>query len=155
MADRNAPDAREIAFGLRELLASTDRYRQAAAGELGIGVAEVVALGDLFQYGPLTPKVIADRLGITSASVTAMLDRLQAAGYAIRTPHPTDRRSVLISPTESGLAAVDWFFSGFEVAIAEATATAGPGRRRYLAAFINDIARAMRGRCKEPRQSPG
>lgn len=148
MTDRSAPDVRELAFGLRELLACTDRYRQAAATELGIGLPEVVALGDLYQYGPLTPKVLADRLGITSASITAMLDRLQRAGYLVRTPHPTDRRSVLISATESGLAAVEWFFAGFEEAVAEASSTAGPGRRRYLAAFVSDTARALRGRVR-------
>jgi DNA-binding MarR family transcriptional regulator len=36
---------------------------------------------------------------MTSASVTAMLDRLTKSGHVLRTPHPTNRRSNLVTAT--------------------------------------------------------
>jgi len=42
---------------------------------------------------------LADHLGVTSASVTALLDRLTKTGHVRRTPHPTNRRSNMITAT--------------------------------------------------------
>jgi DNA-binding MarR family transcriptional regulator len=42
---------------------------------------------------------LADHLGMTSASVTALLDRLTKSGHVTRTPHPTNRRSNMVTAT--------------------------------------------------------
>jgi DNA-binding MarR family transcriptional regulator len=36
--------------------------------------------------------------------MSKILARLEAAGYAVRQPHPDDRRQVTVSPSPSGLA---------------------------------------------------
>lgn len=41
----------------------------------------------------VTPSLLARHLGVTTASVTKMIDRLEVGGHVIRKPHPTDRRS--------------------------------------------------------------
>ncbi|RWZ59250.1 MarR family transcriptional regulator [Labedella populi] len=38
-------------------------------------------------------------LGVTSASVTALVDRLSRSGHVTREPHPNDRRAVIVVPT--------------------------------------------------------
>jgi len=38
-------------------------------------------------------------LGVTSASVTALVDRLVKSGHVRREPHPNDRRAVIVVPT--------------------------------------------------------
>ncbi|MHA7984646.1 MarR family winged helix-turn-helix transcriptional regulator [Rathayibacter sp. CAU 1779] len=43
-----------------------------------------------------TPSGLATHLGISTASVTKLLDRLEAAGHIQRQRHPTDRRGVVI-----------------------------------------------------------
>lgn len=45
----------------------------------------------------LTPTNITRELGISSASTTAMLDRLERSGYLRREPHPSDRRKVFVT----------------------------------------------------------
>lgn len=45
----------------------------------------------------LTPTNITRELGISSASTTAMLDRLERSGYLRREPHPFDRRKVFVT----------------------------------------------------------
>jgi DNA-binding MarR family transcriptional regulator len=44
-------------------------------------------------------RILADHLGMTSASVTAMLDRLTESGHVRRMPHPSDRRSLQVVAT--------------------------------------------------------
>jgi len=51
---------------------------------------------------PLPPNEIADRLIITRATVTGLLDSLERRGYVRRTPHPSDRRMLLVEITQAG-----------------------------------------------------
>lgn len=46
-------------------------------------------------------------LGITVGAASKMVDRLERTGLAVRTAHPTDRRSTLVVLTEAGDAAHD------------------------------------------------
>ena len=52
--------------------------------------------------GPLTPTEVMARLTVTSATVTGLLDTLEARGLARRRPHPSDRRSVHVEITDEG-----------------------------------------------------
>jgi DNA-binding MarR family transcriptional regulator len=56
---------------------------------------------------PLLPSVIAERLLVTTASMTSLIDTLVGRGYALRRPHPTDRRKVLVEITDAGREIVD------------------------------------------------
>ena len=51
---------------------------------------------------PLPPNQIADRLIISRATVTGLVDSLEQRGYVRRLPHPSDRRMLLIEPTDTG-----------------------------------------------------
>lgn len=51
---------------------------------------------------PLPPNQIAERLIISRASVTSLLDSLERRGFVRRSPHSTDRRMLLIELTETG-----------------------------------------------------
>jgi DNA-binding MarR family transcriptional regulator len=42
------------------------------------------------------------RLQVHPTSVTNLVDRLEQAGYARRTPHPSDRRTTLATMSERG-----------------------------------------------------
>ena len=51
---------------------------------------------------PLPPNEIADRLIISRATVTGLLDSLERRAYIRRRPHPSDRRMILAEITEAG-----------------------------------------------------
>lgn len=62
-----------------------------------------LALGILADLGePLPPHKIAERLIISRASVTSLLDSLEHRGYVRRVPHSSDRRMLLIELTDAG-----------------------------------------------------
>ena len=51
---------------------------------------------------PVSPNNIADRLIISRASVTSLLDSLEKRGFIKRKPHLSDRRMLSIELTDSG-----------------------------------------------------
>ena len=66
------------------------------------------ALATLDGHGAaLSPSEVADRLLLTPASITSLLDTLERRGLVTRTPDPEDRRRVLVEITEAGRAVVD------------------------------------------------
>ncbi|WP_349962931.1 MarR family transcriptional regulator [Rhizobium sp. ZPR3] len=54
----------------------------------------------LLDPRPISPTEINSYLGLTSGSGTALLDRLEKAGYIRRAPNPRDRRGVCITLNE-------------------------------------------------------
>ncbi|WP_411375706.1 MarR family transcriptional regulator [Arthrobacter sp. MPF02] len=53
----------------------------------------------------LRPTELASRLGLSSASVTALVDRLVSSGAVRREPHPVDRRAIILRVTKQAEAA--------------------------------------------------
>ncbi|WP_232331533.1 MarR family winged helix-turn-helix transcriptional regulator [Agromyces laixinhei] len=53
------------------------------------------------QSKVVKPGQLAEYLGISTASTTKLLDRLERGGHLVRAPHPTDRRALVISVTDT------------------------------------------------------
>lgn len=141
MAD--AAHRESLALGTRALVHAIDRHRLIMAARQGIGLYELLALAHLHTDGPLTPTALSGRLQVTSASVTGLLDRLEAGGLARRSPHPTDRRRVLVWISDAGTAAVDPAFTLFEEAIAEASHDCDEAERGRLLRFVTEAADSL------------
>lgn len=92
---------------LRSLVMAADRFRNTVAFALGVGPSDVLAMSQLRVAGPLSPREISSRMGLTPSTVTALLRRLEAFGLAQRFPHETDRRQVVVALTEEGTARLD------------------------------------------------
>jgi DNA-binding MarR family transcriptional regulator len=100
----------EIAQIVRVLIA-VRRWREAeqevrfrSRTDMKLGETDMAALRYLValknQDAIATPKMLADHLGISTASTTKLLDRLAVAGHIERSPHPTDRRALMINITQ-------------------------------------------------------
>jgi MarR family 2-MHQ and catechol resistance regulon transcriptional repressor len=72
-----------------------------AAG-LGLGLGDFAVLKLLLFAGPLPVNVIGAKVLLTSGSITASIDRLEARGLVKRTRHPIDRRTFLVALTPQG-----------------------------------------------------
>ncbi len=51
---------------------------------------------------PLTPAELAERTGVTRATITGLVDTLERAGLVTRKPHPDDRRMMCIGLAPRG-----------------------------------------------------
>jgi DNA-binding MarR family transcriptional regulator len=72
----------------------------------GLTPARTHVLWVVFHEGPRTQAELASALGVTPRNITALVDGLEAVGFARREPHPHDRRAVLVTLTERGHAAM-------------------------------------------------
>jgi DNA-binding MarR family transcriptional regulator len=69
---------------------------QAAADRIGINATDLNCLNILSFSGQLTAGELARATGLTTASITGVVDRLEAAGFVRRERDAADRRRVVI-----------------------------------------------------------
>ena len=80
----------------RELSTAVVMFHTAVGDAAGLSLTESKALEVITRDGPVTPADLARLTGLTPASVTALLDRLERKKVARRLPHPTDGRRFLV-----------------------------------------------------------
>lgn len=88
------------------------------------------------------PSELSRHLGISSASTTALLDRLERQGAVQRVSHPTDRRSILIAPTAQAERSVADLVDRFENRVAEIVEGLDAHGRECVLAFLTHITAA-------------
>src|SRR5262252_2568941 len=88
----------EVAFaaGLRRTGALMQLMGTAAADKIGINATDLNCLNILSFWGRMTAGELARATGLTTASITGVVDRLEEAGYVIRERDPHDRRRVVV-----------------------------------------------------------
>jgi len=75
---------------------------------LGVTTQQAALLHNAASGGA-SPRQLMEAVGTDTAGMTKLVDRLAAKGLVERRPNPADRRSVVIEPTERGLALVPAF----------------------------------------------
>jgi DNA-binding MarR family transcriptional regulator len=66
-----------------------------------------LVLSALADGGPMSPSALSERLIVTRATMTGLLDSLERRGHLRRVPHPEDRRSLLVEITAQGREVAD------------------------------------------------
>ncbi|WP_157959907.1 MarR family winged helix-turn-helix transcriptional regulator [Devosia submarina] len=83
---------------MRELTLELSQVQRWAAEQIGLNQADLLALVFVARAeGAVTPKALAEHLGLTTGAIAILINRLEAKGFIVRSPHPTDRRGVLLS----------------------------------------------------------
>ena len=89
--------------------------------------------------GSLSPTTIAERLIITTASMTSLLDTLQRRGFVQRTPDGTDRRRVVVTITAEGRAVIRRLLPEMLALQEEVAADLSPGDRAELVRLLTTL----------------
>ena len=89
----------EVAFltAMRRTGALMQLMTQAAAERIGINATDLQCLNILSFNGHMTAGELARATGLTTASITGVVDRLEEAGYVTRERDPHDRRRPVIT----------------------------------------------------------
>jgi DNA-binding MarR family transcriptional regulator len=127
------------AFLARKALADS-RQRAAAAALLGLTETDVLALQNLAWAGALTPTELAARLQLTSGGTSALIGRLERAGYVAREPHPDDRRSSLLRLGPDGEARAAELYAPLVRTLDAATGAMEQSERVIVARFLARVA---------------
>ena len=150
---------------LDRLLATTallqaDQERELA--RIGLTSARTHVLWVLHHDGPSTQIHLADALEVTPRNMTGLVDALVATGFVHRMPHPDDRRAVLVTLTERGMAVMETMarehgeldsalLAGLDRETAEATARGLDHVIERLTVLIDEHARARHELPQETR----
>ncbi|MGA3030779.1 MAG: MarR family transcriptional regulator [Candidatus Limnocylindrales bacterium] len=73
---------------------------------LNVSAAGGLLLGILRDRGAMSPSELGERLIVTRATVTGLVDSLERHGFVRRSANPADRRSLIVEITPSGLEVV-------------------------------------------------
>lgn len=145
----NPDEAHDVSAVLR----AYERFRSADAAMLlrvraqtGLGDNELTILRFLLTQRAgahdVKPSEISRHLSISSASTTALLDRLEKAGMVVRTSNPGDRRSIFIEATPAAEAAIASTYDDFETRLARLMEEMTADERRDVISFFASIAAA-------------
>jgi DNA-binding MarR family transcriptional regulator len=89
----------ELLHLMRAHEAANEAFDDVASEKLGVNRTDLRCLNIVDNNGPLTAGRLAELSGLTTAAVTAVLDRLERAGYARRRRDQEDRRQVIVELT--------------------------------------------------------
>jgi len=90
----------ELGGEVRANQRATDVVDDLVCQLLGVNRTDARCLDILDEHGRMSAGDLAQKSGLTTGAITAVIDRLERAGYARRVPDPSDRRRVLVEPTE-------------------------------------------------------
>src|ERR671933_2354361 len=67
--------------------------------DTSVTLTHLAALSTLKRHGPMSPGELAAQERVQPPSMTRVVGALEGMGLVARTPHPTDRRQVVIGLT--------------------------------------------------------
>jgi DNA-binding MarR family transcriptional regulator len=142
MESRTADD---LAKTLREAIQRLNRRVRQARPVGDLTFSQLSALTSLQLAGALTPRELADVERVQPPTMTKIVGKLEDRGLVVRTPHPTDGRQVILSPTEEGRAVYTQFELARNAWLAQQLHELSPDDRDVLsraAEIMQRVARA-------------
>jgi DNA-binding MarR family transcriptional regulator len=114
----------ELQAGMQRSTMFTVLLHHATASKAGMNVTDAQCVNALTLDGPQTPGRLAELMGITTGgAITAVIDRLEKAGYVKRTRDPDDRRRVIVELVPENVARFGEYFEPIARVFRERLAT--------------------------------
>lgn len=130
----------DVLIAFSRMRRENDLLLTAIARDHGLHASDFRAVAFVQMTPDVTPRSLAEYLALSLSATTAMVDRLVAAGYVLRTPNPEDGRSVYLEITPVGADAVEdarkLYVAAFEAAVPA-------DRRGEVAATFLQVADAL------------
>ncbi len=133
---------------LRQLILSGEHCRNVLARRLELGTSDLEVILHLFSDGPQTPHQLGTKMDMTSGTMTALLDRVEKAGFLTRRNNPSDRRSLLISMTPAGQHAAQWVDDHFDATLKDALATSSELEVHQFKKILSELGLALEARAR-------
>lgn len=129
---------------LRRYRVAVERYLARRGRELGLHSTDISALAHIADYAahstPMSPGELGHLLALSCPATTAVLDRLERAGYIERRRDDHDGRRLHILPTASGAEEPDVSYGAFYQSMRAALEPFTPDERALFAKMMTAIA---------------
>jgi DNA-binding MarR family transcriptional regulator len=98
---RTTLDTAALAHDLRLAVMRFSRRLRNQRVDTSVTLTHLAALSTLQRNGPMSPGELAAHERVQPPSMTRVVVALEGMGLVTRTPHPTDRRQVIIGLTQA------------------------------------------------------
>lgn len=140
-------DAFELANRLRPVLLHIARHLRREAADLGVTSGQATLLSIVRDHPGIGVGDLADRERISAPSMSATVDRLEQAGYILRTrSEEGDRRRVGLTITPEGARVLRAVRSRRTAWLVAQLETLSPRERRELDAAVDALAQLVAAR---------
>ncbi len=95
-------EIRHLSKLIVEFFEKLSSWEESVVKDSGLTTAQAHAIEIVGHSGPIKMKDLAEKIGVTTGTLTVAVDRLEKKGLMKRKPHETDRRSYLIQLTPGG-----------------------------------------------------
>jgi DNA-binding MarR family transcriptional regulator len=130
----------DIQRAMLRFIASVVLHNHAVAQRVGLGASDSQLLSLLNLHGPLTPGRVAELTGLTSGTVTGVLDRLERGGFVRRERDAADRRKVHVVPVPEAMVPLTEHYRPQAEHLADVLGRRDADQLRVIADFLTDLA---------------
>ena len=145
----------EIKRSTLRFIAGVVLHNHAVAQRLGLGPSDSQLISLLNLHGPLTPGRLAELTGLTTGTVTGVIDRLERAGFVRRERDTTDRRKVLVTPVAEAMATMGEHYRHHGEQLDAVLGTRDDAQLRAIADFLAELTSSGSGALVAPPPSAG
>lgn len=92
----------EVLVSLRRIIRATDLHSRRLGKETGLTTPQLMVMRTIFERGAPAVSVIARSVSLSQATVTTILNRLEAGGLVQRVRSSRDKRRVNVHLSEEG-----------------------------------------------------
>lgn len=137
----------DVLNALRDYRAAETALRRRTRTSMGMGETDLQALRYLLEAqkagDQVSPKELAGKLGISSASTTTLIDRLARSGHVRRKPHPKDRRALVLEATADSDCEVRQTLSEMHRRMMDVAASLTPEQTAVVVDFLTRMRAAV------------
>jgi len=92
----------QVLVAIRRVIRATDLHSKKITRHAGLTSSQLVLLKSIEAQGDATAGEMAQRISLSQATVTTILDRLQSKGLVLRERDKEDKRRVYVHLTDAG-----------------------------------------------------
>ena len=131
-----------VEMAVRNLIANAILFNHQVAQRVGLGASDAQFMHLLQLHGPLTPGRLAELSGLTTGTVTGVLDRLEATGFVRRERDEGDRSKVIVKLNEERVwSAMAPLYAGQAESLAAVASAYDAEQLEVIADFLDRLVR--------------
>jgi DNA-binding MarR family transcriptional regulator len=128
-----------IFYQLSKANQAAARFLSEKLAPAGVTAVQGVVLNFLSEEDEITSRQLGERTKLDSATLTGILDRLEAVGLVERKRHPADRRAISICLTKNGKKVASEVYRTIQTANRELLSGFGVQEERGLKTMLKRI----------------
>lgn len=135
----------DVGACLRELSYQLNLLGRHVSAKVRLKETDLDCLDLISRSGPITAGALSKATGIHAATLTGIVDRLEADGWVVRARDEADRRAVYIEANPKRLRAVFRLYAGMTAAVDDICSGYSQAHLRVIADFLHRTLEAAQG----------